>query len=92
MADFIQAQGSVFIAHRLRRTSDRIVDHVGGLLDQMRLCVPPRGASMLLMLDERGPIGVVEIAQRLGLSHPLIVRMGAVSLTRTALHTMYVGL
>ena len=30
---------------------------------------------MLLMLDERNAIGVVEIAQRLRLSHPLIVRM-----------------
>lgn len=75
MADYIAEHGNAFVAHRLRRTSDRIVDQVGALLGQMQLDVPPRGASMLLLLDARGPIGVVEIAQRLGLSHPLIVRM-----------------
>ena len=75
MSDFVEAQGSVFLAHRLRRTSDRIVDQVGGMLAAMGLDVPPRGASMLLMLDEHGSIGVVEIARRLRLSHPLIVRM-----------------
>ncbi|MGR6330002.1 MarR family winged helix-turn-helix transcriptional regulator [Sphingomonas sp. XXL09] len=75
MADFVEAQGNVFLAHRLRRASDRIVDQVGGMLAAMGLDVPPRGASMLLMLDEHGSIGVVEIARRLRLSHPLIVRM-----------------
>lgn len=75
MTDFVEAQGNVFLAHRLRRASDRIVDQVGGMLAAMGLDVPPRGASMLLMLDEHGSIGVVEIARRLRLSHPLIVRM-----------------
>ena len=75
MPDFVEAQGNVFLAHRLRRASDRIVDQVGGMLTAMGLDVPPRGASMLLMIDERDAIGVVEIAQRLRLSHPLIVRM-----------------
>jgi DNA-binding MarR family transcriptional regulator len=75
MADFIKAQGNVFVAHRLRRASDRIVEQVGEMLAAEGLDVPPRGASMLLMIDERGAIGVVEIAERLRLSHPLIVRM-----------------
>ena len=75
MTDFISTQGNVFLAHRLRRASDRIVDQVGQLLIKLELDVPPRGASMLLMIDEQDAIGVVEIAQRLRLSHPLIVRM-----------------
>lgn len=75
MADFIETQGNVFVAHRLRRVSDRIVDQVGEMLAAEGIDVPPRGASMLLMIDERDAIGVVEIAQRLRLSHPLIVRM-----------------
>lgn len=75
VTDFVASQGNVFLAHRLRRASDRIVDQVGDLLTKMDLDVPPRGASMLLMIDEADAIGVVEIAQRLRLSHPLIVRM-----------------
>ncbi len=75
MADFVETQGNVFVAHRLRRASDRIVDQVGAMLAAEGLDVPPRGASMLMMIDERNAIGVVEIAQQLRLSHPLIVRM-----------------
>jgi len=75
MDDFIEVQGSAFISHRLRRSSDRILDQIGGMLADIGLDVPPRGASMLLLLDEERAIGVVEIARRLRLSHPLIVRM-----------------
>lgn len=76
MIDFIEAQGSALIAHRLRRSSDRIVDQIGGLFAGIGIDVPPRGTSMLLLIDEAAaPIGIVEIARRLRLSHPLIVRM-----------------
>lgn len=73
--DFIETQGRAFVAHRLRRSSELIVEQVGVELQRMSLSVPPRGASMLLLIDERAPIGVVEISRRLQLSHPLIVRM-----------------
>ena len=73
--DYIELQGRAFIAHRLRRSSDRIVDQIGALLRTEGLDVPPRGASMLLLIDEQTTIGIVEASRRLRLSHPLIVRM-----------------
>ncbi|WP_300974264.1 MarR family transcriptional regulator [Sphingomonas sp. LHG3406-1] len=73
--DFIQSLGKAFLAHRLRRSSELILQQSGAELRSKRLNVPPRGASMLLLIDEAGPIGVAEIARRLRLSHPLIVRM-----------------
>lgn len=75
MSDFIRAHGSPFLAHRLRRSSDRIVDQIGGVLAELGIDVPPRGASMLLLIDEHEKVGVMEISRRLRLSHPLIVRM-----------------
>jgi len=75
MVDFIERHGNAFLAHRLRRSSDRIVDQIGVILLKLGLDVPPRGASMLLLIDEQQQIGVVEISRRLRLSHPLIVRM-----------------
>jgi DNA-binding MarR family transcriptional regulator len=75
MEDFIESQGSVFVAHRLRRSSDRIVEQVGKVLATIGVDVPSRGGSMMLLVDQEGPIGVVEISRRLRLSHPLIVRM-----------------
>ena len=65
--DFIESQGSVFVAHRLRRSSDRIVEQVGQVLGTLDLDVPPRGASMLLLIDQEAPVGVVEISRRLRL-------------------------
>ena len=73
--DFISSHGRSFLAHRLRRSSELIVDQIGGELKRMGLAVPPRGASMLLLVDDEAPIGVVDISRRLRLSHPLIVRM-----------------
>lgn len=75
MDDFIESHGSAFLAHRLRRSSDRVVDQISDILLELGLDVPPRGASMLLLIDEQRQIGVVEISRRLRLSHPLIVRM-----------------
>jgi DNA-binding MarR family transcriptional regulator len=73
--DYIESQGRAFLAHRLRRSSELILEQVGAVLVRKALSVPPRGASMLMLIDERAPIGVVEISRRLQLSHPLIVRM-----------------
>ncbi|MBB5714174.1 MarR family winged helix-turn-helix transcriptional regulator [Sphingomonas aerophila] len=75
MVDYIESHGNAFLAHRLRRSSDRVVDQVGTMLSEMGLDVPPRGASMLLLIDDQRQIGVVEISRHLRLSHPLIVRM-----------------
>ncbi len=73
--NFIQAQGAPFVAHRLRRSSELIVEQVLAELLRKNLSVPPRGASMLLLINDEGRIGVVEVSRRLQLSHPLIVRM-----------------
>lgn len=73
--DYIRSQGSPFVAHRLRRSSELIVNQVGAMFDRQQLSVPPRGASMLLVIDGEAPIGVIDISHRLQLSHPLIVRM-----------------
>ena len=75
MVDFIESHGSAFLAHRLRRSSDRVIEQISGILLQLGLDVPPRGASMLLLIVEHQQIGVVEISRRLRSSHPLIVRM-----------------
>jgi DNA-binding MarR family transcriptional regulator len=73
--DFIESLGTPFLAHRLRRSSHLILQQIGAELLSKKLNVPPRGASMMLLIDQMSPIGVAEISRRLRLSHPLIVRM-----------------
>jgi len=72
--DFVDSLGPAFLAHRLRRLSDGLVDQVGAALVRDGLTVPARSMSTLLLLKARGPLGPVEIGKSLRFSHPLMVR------------------
>lgn len=72
--DFIDELGLAFVAHRLRRLSDRIVEDIADSMRREGLTVPPRSASMILLLAAKGPMGPVDIGRTLRFSHPLIVR------------------
>lgn len=74
-SDFIVALGRPFAAHRLRRLSDLFVDGNAAWLPRFGVEAPARTLSTLLLLDEAGPLGVTELAARLRLSHPLLIRM-----------------
>ena len=74
-ADFIAALGRPFVAHRLRRLSELFVDGYAAWLPAFGVTAPARALSTLLLLDREGPLGVTEIAARLRLSHPLLIRM-----------------
>lgn len=73
MNEFIHQQGPAFLAHLLRRLADELVR--GGALwyPEVGVTAPPRTTSTLIALDERGPLGVTEIAALLLQSHPLVI-------------------
>ena len=73
--DFVRSLGLAFLAHRLRRASDLIVDGTTQALQRIGFEGPARSVSMLLMLRENGPMGVTEIGFRLRLSHPMIIKL-----------------
>ncbi len=72
--DFIVSLGLPFLAHRLRRASEQIVEATSLLQQNNGFTGPPRSVSTLLLLESEGPLGITEISNRLGLSHPLIIR------------------
>ena len=73
--DFVVSLGRPFLAHRLRRLSEQLVDEL--VEDRLRLGIksPPRSSSTLLLLEREESLAVTEIAARLRLSHPLIIKM-----------------
>ncbi len=73
--DFIERGGLPFFAHRLKRLSELLVEQSGRWLKELGLATPPRGVSTLLLLGERQPLTVTEIARELRLSHPLIIEL-----------------
>ncbi|HEX8571711.1 MAG TPA: MarR family transcriptional regulator [Allosphingosinicella sp.] len=74
-SDFITELGRPFLAHRLRRLAEAFVDGYGRWLPTLGIDAPPRSLSTLLLLEREGPLGVTEIAARLRLSHPLLIRL-----------------
>lgn len=72
--DFIVSAGLPFLAHRLRRASEQLVEATSVIQQHSGFTGPPRSASTLLLLKEEGPLGITEISNRLALSHPLIIR------------------
>lgn len=72
--DYVAGLGPAFTAHRLRRMSDAFVDACGQWLARQGLSAPPRSISTLRLLLQSEPLSVTEIATRIRLSHPFIVR------------------
>jgi DNA-binding MarR family transcriptional regulator len=73
--DYVGALGMAVLPHHLRRLVDTFIAQRADMTEQMGLLSPPRASSMMRLLAEQGPLGVVEVAQRLRLSHPFISQM-----------------
>lgn len=73
--DFVRSLGRAFLAHRLRRVSELILEGSAEALRDFGVAAPTRAGSTLLLLRAHGPTGITEIAFRLRLSHPLIIRL-----------------
>jgi len=73
--DFVESLGLPFFAHRLRRLSETLVAAAPDWLPQAGVTAPPKAGSTLLLLAQEGGLSVTEIAARLRLSHPLIIRL-----------------
>jgi DNA-binding MarR family transcriptional regulator len=75
LADFVESIGLPLFAHRLRRLSEALVEDCGAWLPEAGVSAPPKAGSTLLLLAQGGPLSVTEIAARLRLTHPLIIKL-----------------
>lgn len=71
--DFVRSLGLPFMAHLLRRISDRMVADAGAFEAGLGIAAPPRTASTMLLLRTRGAQSVTGIAAQLRQSHPLVI-------------------
>ena len=71
--DFVRTLGLPFMAHLLRRISDRMVADAGAFEAGLGIKAPPRTASTMLLLRSCGPQSVTGIAAQLRQSHPLVI-------------------
>ena len=72
--DFITELGALVIDHRLRRIVDHLLDAQAQLYAEESIAFEPRWTSTFLLLEEKGPLGVTEIAKSLRYTHPGIIK------------------
>lgn len=73
--DFVSELGLPFLAHRFRRLSELLLDGAADWMPATGYKAPARAGSTLLLLKRHGPLGITDIATRLKLTHPLIIKL-----------------
>src|SRR5438128_2708573 len=73
--DFVSDLGRPFLAHRFRRLSELLLAGNAPWMLERGIAAPPRSGSTLLLLKRRGPLSITDIAARLRLTHPLIIKL-----------------
>ncbi len=71
--DFVDQLGAAVLPHHVRRLLDALIADADRVADRFGLTIPHRCCSTVLLLDKEGPIGVMRVAEQLGLSHPVII-------------------
>ncbi len=72
--DYIEELGISVLPHHLRRVVDLLLKGLQDFHEHQDLKTPVRARSTMLLLLDKGPLSITEIASRLGLSHPHIIR------------------
>src|SRR5947208_2023771 len=73
--NFVHGLGLAFLAHRLKRTSELILEQSSAARRKIGFDVPTRSGSTLLLLSREGPTSITEIAFKLRFSHPFVITL-----------------
>lgn len=72
MPDLVHRLGPLAFASRLKRLSDRLYRDISRVYAELDVDFEARWFLVLYLLSEESPLGVTEVAERLGLTHPAV--------------------
>lgn len=72
MPDLVHQLGPLAFASRLKRLSDRLYRDISRVYAELDVDFEARWFLVLYLLNEESPLGVTEVAERLGLTHPAV--------------------
>ncbi|MBN1827091.1 MAG: GNAT family N-acetyltransferase [Candidatus Eisenbacteria bacterium] len=75
--DYFGHLGTLGLASRLRRLSDRLYGDAARLYRETGIPMEPRWFPLLMLLAEEGEMAVVGAADRLGMTHPAVHQIAA---------------
>lgn len=73
--DFIAQLGPLAFVSRMRRLAETVNAQAGAVYQQYGLDFDPKCFPVFWLLSETGPMSIMEIADRLGFSHPAIIQL-----------------
>ncbi len=73
--DFMVELAELVIASRLRRLSDQYWQGVTTLYRDSGIDFEVKWATVFLLIARRGPVSVMEVAERLGVTHPAVIQI-----------------
>ncbi|GAB3799639.1 hypothetical protein GCM10028819_23410 [Spirosoma humi] len=73
--DFMAEMAELALASRLRRLSDVYWQAVTATYRQSGVDFDVRWATIFVLIAQQGPVAVMEIAERLGITHPAVVQV-----------------
>jgi DNA-binding MarR family transcriptional regulator len=73
--DFMAEMAELAMASRLRRLSDLYWQGVTATYRQSGVDFDVRWATIFVLIARQGPVAVMEIAERLGISHPAVIQV-----------------
>ena len=72
---YLRNLNELVLDHRLRRVVESLVANAEEVYAQLGLPFRARWTSTYLLLYEHGPMPIVELADRIGLTHPTIINI-----------------
>lgn len=73
--DFMVELAELVIASRLRRLSDQYWQGVTVMYRESGIDFEVKWATVFLLIARQGPVAVMEVAERLGVTHPAVVQI-----------------
>ncbi len=73
--DFMSEMAELALASRLRRLSDIYWQGVTATYRQSGVDFDVRWATIFVLISQQGPVAVMEIAERLGITHPAVIQV-----------------
>ncbi|GAB2576615.1 MarR family winged helix-turn-helix transcriptional regulator [Spirosoma areae] len=73
--DFMAEMAELALASRLRRLSDLYWQGVTATYRQSGVDFDVRWATIFVLIARQGPVAVMEIADRLGITHPAVIQV-----------------
>ncbi len=73
--DFMAEMAELAMASRLRRLSDIYWQGVTATYRQSGVDFDVRWATIFVLIARQGPVAVMEIAERLGITHPAVIQV-----------------